>query len=360
MKSNYAHLKLNSDAKNRVFVSFHLHGKRYRFYNANILSLNIKPNLQSGHKRKELGAELFIAYRDALKQGWHPQMKQEENPLLNDVIESFKLKPGLTEKYAKDVLKTLDRFKRFMISEGVFQISTEELNSSHIQKYLQKTTHSVSTYNHERKRLHSIFSQLSDVHSTSNPVSKTKKLKEAEGTHKPFSNVAQVLEEIREFNESLYLCCLITYGCLLRPHQEIRRLTWGDFSDDLRFIQLSGNRNKSKRNRTVPVPEYVHCHLEPKATALNIFTGTLTAYNPDYFKTLWRRYKKKSILLEPEQTMYSFRHTGAINVFENSGSLPLLQQAMGHSSLLVTLRYLRGLNYNGLTHDMMPSLNLSS
>ena len=41
----------------------------------------------------------------------------------------------------------------------------------------------------------------------------------------------------------------MTYGCLLRPHREIRELTWSDFSDDLTYIHLSGNRNKSGRNR---------------------------------------------------------------------------------------------------------------
>ena len=44
---------------------------------------------------------------------------------------------------------------------------------------------------------------------------------------------------------------------LLRPHREIRELTWADFSDDLKYIHLSGNRNKSGRNRIVPVPSYV-------------------------------------------------------------------------------------------------------
>ena len=49
------------------------------------------------------------------------------------------------------------------------------------------------------------------------------------------------------------MCALLTYGCLLRPHHEIRLLRWGDFSDDLSYITLSGSRVKSKRNRVVPV-----------------------------------------------------------------------------------------------------------
>ena len=47
-------------------------------------------------------------------------------------------------------------------------------------------------------------------------------------------------------NNNLYICALLTYGCLFRPHHEIRLLRWGDFSDDLSYITLSGSRVKSK------------------------------------------------------------------------------------------------------------------
>jgi hypothetical protein len=41
----------------------------------------------------------------------------------------------------------------------------------------------------------------------------------------------------------------MTYGCLSRPHREIRELTWRDFTEDLAYIKRSGLRNKSGRNR---------------------------------------------------------------------------------------------------------------
>tara|TARA_B110000091_G_scaffold66647_1_gene73308 strand:+ start:449 stop:664 length:216 start_codon:yes stop_codon:yes gene_type:complete len=65
----------------------------------------------------------------------------------------------------------------------------------------------------------------------------------------------------------------------------------------------------------------------------------------------WTRYKKKSKLIEKDQTLYSFRHTGAIQVYEKTGSLTKLQQVMGHSSLQVSLTYLRGLEVKHLDID---------
>jgi len=66
--------------------------------------------------------------------------------------------------------------------------------------------------------------------------------------------------------------------------------SWGDFSEDLNFINLSGNRNKSGRNRIVPVPSYIRNILVKGDPNSNIFSGRTQPLNQDYFKTLWSRF----------------------------------------------------------------------
>ena len=65
-----------------------------------------------------------------------------------------------------------------------------------------------------------------------------------------------------------------------------------------------------------------------------------------------------TIILNPEIdkdiTIYSFRHSGAIEIFKRTGSLHKLQRAMGHSSLNVSLTYLRGLEVAELKEEDMP------
>ncbi len=61
------------------------------------------------------------------------------------------------------------------------------------------------------------------------------------------------------------------------------------------------------------------------------------------FTICWTRYN-----------VYSFRHTGAIEIYKRTGSLSKLQKAMGHSSLKVSLTYLRGLEVAELTESDMP------
>ena len=61
--------------------------------------------------------------------------------------------------------------------------------------------------------------------------------------------------------------------------------------------------------------------------------------------------------VEDLQTLYSFRHTGAIEIYKRTNNLSILQQAMGHSTLAVTLGYLRGLEIPSLRLEDMPRLS---
>jgi integrase len=70
------------------------------------------------------------------------------------------------------------------------------------------------------------------------------------------------------------------------------------------------------------------------------------------------RYKRQSSVIDREITLYSFRHTGAIDLFKRTGSITKLQSAMGHSSMKVSLTYLRGLEVPELTEEDMPAIEL--
>ena len=63
---------------------------------------------------------------------------------------------------------------------------------------------------------------------------------------------------------------------------------------------------------------------------------------------------RRLILLLIDITLYSFRHSGAIEIFKRTGSLTKLRKAMGHSSINVSLTYLRGLEIAELKEEDMP------
>jgi integrase len=335
-------------SKSQSIIIIYYNEIRHRYWNGNAINVNIKS--------KDNPTLLKAAFELKLREGWKPQPKKKivkEVPIT--VIKALqkgvevKIKQGCSERFIKDAKRIVTLWKRYESEQHLKSLTLDKLQPSHIRNFLVRPNWSAKTQR-------TIKSTLSPLITEFKPhLVQSIKLKKPTSTlHKPFDNINEILEAIKAYNKQLYLCCLMTYGCLLRPHREIRELTWSDFSDDLTYIHLSGNRNKSGRNRIVPVPTYVRELLERGEPHHNIFSGRQQALNQDYFKTLWSRFKKQSNTLEQGQTLYSFRHSGAIEIFKRTGSITKLQKAMGHSSINVSLTYLRGLEIAELKEEDMP------
>jgi integrase len=335
-------------SKSQSIIIIYYNEIRHRYWNGNAINVNIKS--------KDNPTLLKAAFELKLREGWKPQPKKKivkEVPIT--VIKALqkgvevKIKQGCSERFIKDAKRIVTLWKRYESEQHLKSLTLDKLQPSHIRNFLVRPNWSAKTQR-------TIKSTLSPLITEFKPhLVQSIKLKKPTSTlHKPFDNINEILEAIKAYNKQLYLCCLMTYGCLLRPHREIRELTWSDFSDDLTYIHLSGNRNKSGRNRIVPVPTYVRELLERGEPHHNIFSGRQQALNQDYFKTLWSRFKKQSNTLEQGQTLYSFRHSGAIEIFKRTGSITKLKKAMGHSSINVSLTYLRGLEIAELKEEDMP------
>ena len=329
------------------YIHFNLKGKRIRLSNGKKINVPLYPNDYPKNQRKKKTDELASLVYNYLLKNYYSFAKITEPASLDhydEVIEA-KLSEPLSPKY-KATLKSLSKLLREEIRlNGNIRI---EFTDRLLKSYKNPTS-----FNTIRRHLNVLLNHLKAHGFDANPTG-LKPLKQTELLHKPISNLGEVLEDIRAYNENLYLCALFTYCCLLRPHREVRLLKWEDFSLDMKYVSVDGSRVKSKRNRIVPVPELIRkelCHGNPKHF---IFTGSPIEFNHDYFKTLWSRYKKQSKVIDKGVTLYSFRHSGAIDLFKRTGSITKLQSAMGHSSIKVSLTYLRGLEVPELTEEDMP------
>jgi len=309
------------------------------------ISSSLSPNSYPAKMRKAITIELAKEVYDFLVHNDYSFDKQLNVLELYDSLVAKKLSEPLSESYRKTLNNLSVKLRYELQKKG-------SIKSEFIDNLILRYTNNTS-YNTTRRHINVLVNFLK---ANGFPIKSSclRSRKQEEVLHKPISNLKEVLECIKLFNKNLYLCALLTYGCLLRPHQEIRCLKWKDFSDDLSFISLSGNKVKSKRNRVVPVPEYIRKELARGEVNNNIFTGTSKPYNNSYFKGVWRRFKRCLPSVERDITLYSFRHTGAIEIYKRTGSLSKLQKAMGHSSLKVSLTYLRGLEVEDLKEEDMP------
>jgi len=264
-----------------------------------------------------------------------------------DQLMSAKLSEPLSKTYRKALNDLASKLRQRLVKSG-------DINTEYIDSLILKYTNNTS-YNTTRRHLNVLINYLYD-NGFKLQKSSLRSRRQIETLHKPITDVVSLLELVKLFNYNLYVCCLLTYGCLLRPHKEIRMLKWSDFSEDLSFIRLSGYRVKSKRNRVVPVPLYVRKELVKGQYDSNIFSHCKKAYNDSYFSGLWKRFKRHNKNIETGITLYSFRHTGAIEIYKRTGSLHKLQKAMGHSTINVSITYLRGLEIPELEDSDMPRI----
>ena len=341
-KNSISYPKVCKDKHSKYWIDFKLNNKRIRMFNGRRINSSTAPNtFPIKHRRKEalkLAREVFEYLASNNFSFLRIYNKTEQ---FDKIVEK-----KFNEPLSSDYKKMLKRLSIILRNELIRKdnISVDFIDSLSL-RYKNATS-----YNTTRRHVNVLVNHLKE-NGFDIKRSKLKSKKQIERLHKPVDDVKGLLEKIKMFSENLYLCCVLTYCCLLRPHQEIRLLKWGDFNEDLSRISLSGDKVKSKRNRIVPVP---NLGLVKSHNNINIFTGTEKAYNRGYFSTLWKRFKRLNSDIDKDITIYSFRHSGAIEIFKRTGSLTKLQRAMGHSSLQVSLTYLRGLEVTELTEEDMP------
>lgn len=351
MQLSYPKIKI--DSKGKYYVYFYQNNKRYRLYNGSRIGSSTNPNIHDEKVNRKmaelLASEIYnFILGGKLVEGFRVQKK------LKTKLSDYKyLKIALEDKLNQKYSAKYKAMLVFVFNKLSNQMVCQKLTLEAIKKTLASYKNETS-FNSVKRHLNALINHAVSMGLKQNPGKLIKHKKTKAKLHKPFDDLSSILSEIKDFNFNLYLCCLLTYGCLLRPHREIRLLTWGNISKDLNFISLSGYQNKSGKNRIVPIPTYIKQYLKPGEKEENIFSRTNKPFNEDYFKSKWSKFKSKSELIKKNHTLYSFRHTGAIKLFEKTGSITKLQKAMGHSSMKVSLTYLRGLEIAELKEEDMP------
>ena len=373
---------LSDDLQHRCYVYFMFRGKRYKLYTGKALSISCAPNRQTTIKgRHRKLTRLLEATKTALQSGCWQYVNQKltliplpdpADSMAQSVIQRQRAqfdKQGWSKPYLRDMNRISNELLVFLTTENLAQSPLEDITKKVLNRFLDNYRSSGRYYMNKRRNLSGLYRLLvqdEELTVTANPVKATRTMKTNETLNEAYTpeQLTGVLAHLKANHPNLYLCALMTYGTLLRPHREIRLLRRGDFDVKLDHITLSGAATKSGRIRKVPVPDFVKEELmqrgvgamEPDAF---ILTGIDKPVNADYFTTAWSRQKNimlKLGIIRKDQTLYSFRHSAAVYSFTDQQSLRLLQGLMGHSTPDVTMKYLRSLGAIQVSRDDMPRL----
>lgn len=370
-----------SDLNYRSYIQYSFNGTRYREYNGKKLKLKINPNRAKSLKEKNrLLTKLLFEFKKALDNNWNPNESRTDATSICELditvqeafkeFEAHKLSSPYSISYKRQLSSVSSQFLNFLSNSE--KLSTiKNLNPFSAERFLNQFKTTPTQYMNKRRALGVFMAEfVRKKYIPVNYAKSTPRLKIKATLHKTYTKeqLTALLQHLKATNYELYLCCLISYGCLLRPHHEIRFLKKKHFNQDYTQISLSGFENKSARVRVVGVSEYVRKELIERLDKIsnpnaNIFSLTVEPYNEYYFSQNWTRARTNLIsqgLLQADQTIYSFRHTAAVDVYTRTKDLHIVQQLMGHSTMVVTLKYLRGLgeiNVNQLK-DVLPVLEL--
>lgn len=256
---------------------------------------------------------------------------------LETVITDFLKSQGLDEKYLLRQVKPsfVDQFTRYVTLE---------------RKLSNKTFNGLVTSLHSsieclREKDEKLFPKVNPV-----PVNK---LPENSLTHAAYSmdQLTKLSEDISASDPQLLLFIRFIYFTLGRPN-EIRLMKVGHIEIDLHRVKFSGENAKTNKEKFVgispafekiiresgildyPAEYYVFnsCgHPAPSPSGLNFFSKAL------------RPFIKKFKELNDRYTLYSFKHTGAIQLYLASKDIELIRKQCRHEDLSQTNTYLQQL-----------------
>ncbi len=284
MSYEFKNLKKVKLANGRVGISFFYDNKRYRYFNGKAIDTNYQPNTCRANLKDKQLELMLIAFSEKLAKGWRPTKGFKPKvikPIDINLYEAItlaigqKMKMEYSNRYKKDLTSAYKKVTEYLILKDYKKLMLSEFDVSIIKDLLNHISSSKRVQLNYKQNYSSLLTEYIEKYKLANPFRLIKLVKQEEVLHKPIKDIKLVFEELRVTNRNLHLCCLLAYGCLLRPHREIRNLTWGNFNEDCSFISLSGAQNKGKKNRIVPVPKFVQQYLEKGNEEHNIFTNSL-------------------------------------------------------------------------------------
>ena len=99
----------------------------------------------------------------------------------------------------------------------------------------------------------------------------------------------------------------------------------------VRAGQIRFSQTKSGKSRSVPISEKLETEIVEHLKIHGHFTSSITAFR--------RALKRSKIELPRGQAAHALRHSFASHFMMNGGNILSLQKILGHSSIVMTMRY---------------------
>ena len=134
--------------------------------------------------------------------------------------------------YKKDLTSSKDSLGWFRQARDLANKAIDRFNCEHIRDLSMSMRHLLRVWRTLRGTISALLKDELESNGVVLNFSRIKLPKAPQQLHKPIDDIGALLSDIKSFNANLHLCCLMTYTMLLRPHREVRCLSFGDFNSD--------------------------------------------------------------------------------------------------------------------------------
>lgn len=157
-----------------------------------------------------------------------------------------------------------------------------------------------------------------------------------------------IVAAMRKYDPQLLLLCQLEYYCAIRPN-ECRLLQIGDIDFDNRIIRVPNNKSKNRQTENVCIPgqlynAMIRAKLHEYDRELYLF-GPMgkPGIKPLGKNNFWNRFNviRNRLGLPAEYKLYSFKHTGGVELVNAGIDTWELQRHFRHKSINTTERYIR-------------------
>ena len=268
------------------------------------------------------------------------------------------LQPRLRKKSWQTYKSKLDCFAEYVVehirNKSLTDIDRKDILPffSYLSSQKQITAIGVRSYT---AAVHRFFDYLEDIEVRpidSNPIKKIPNYgRVVDQAPEPFTvDEALALKEAMEREDPyLWLMCELQYYCCFRPGTELRLLKVSDICMFDRTITIRAEYTKQKQTVRVQVPEIVFRDIERlKILEYPRDYYIFTAYNrpavrPIGYNTMRTRFNRfrDRLNIPPSKTLYSWKHTGAIQAYENGANVSEIQDLLHHNWIGSTEHYIK-------------------
>jgi integrase len=314
---------------------------------------------QTEQQRRAALLQIAQELESKVANGFNPFLEKKQQNIIALMREVAHVKTRIiAKKWHNSYLVVIDLFEVFMRKRGIvepvradiydFRTNLIEHGGVRNRKLSNKTINNYTSI------INTLYEELVQAGKVKENICKSiKPLPTEVKGHTPYKNehITQFLAFAKENEPMLYVFVNFLYYTLNRPNA-IRHLRIGDIELQNRRIRFTSQHAKNKKVGYVVISDHFADFL--KGLSLSNYPAHFYVFGREgepgmdkmgvtYFYKANVRVLKMLKLMRYGYTLYSWKHTGAIHLYNAIRDIKRVSEQCLHADVSVTMRYLRGL-----------------